>query len=194
MGADKRVLVGPKENIKMSPLGFTRFRPGTKEEKHKMKKSALSILPFLLVAILVAACGDRSENRQVKQAAEIHKEIMQRHDSIYNSLTTKQKWVTEQLESERNEKMVSAYRSMDRSLDRGFKLLASWESAVVGVPGVPHKHHPGHTHSHDEDIVDRMSDKELLDLQKAYKARLDEVEKKVENLLETIDTYMANAK
>lgn len=187
-------MVGTKKNIKMSPLGFTRIRPGTKEERHQMKKSFLKFLPFVLIVIAFAACGDRSDNRQVKQAAEIHREIMQRHDSIYESLNTKQKWVSKQLESEQDKKMISAYQSMDRSLDRGFKLLASWESAVVGVPGVPHNHNPGHTHSHDEDVVDRMSDKELLDLQKAYKERLDEVEKKVENLLETIDTYIANAK
>ncbi|MCA1761925.1 MAG: hypothetical protein LC664_02850 [Flavobacteriales bacterium] len=133
-------------------------------------------------------------NRQIKQAAEIHKDIMHRHDSLYTMLKEKKNWVTAEMESESNEKMISAYQSMDRSIDRGFKLLGSWESAVVGVPGVPHNHHEGHTHSHDEDIVDSMSDSELLDLQKAYDDRLDEVEKKIDNLMDTIDKYMANAK
>ncbi len=159
-----------------------------------MKKCTLfKVIPFIFIVILIASCGDRSENRQVKQAAEIHKEIMQRHDSIYERLNEKQKWVSKKLETESDRKMISAYESMDRSLDRGFKLLASWESAVVGVPGIPHDHHPGHSHSHDEDVVDRMSDKELLELHKAYKARLDEVEKKIDNLIDTIDTYMADA-
>jgi hypothetical protein len=44
-----------------------------------------------------------------------------------------------------------------------------------------------------EDILDGMSDKEILELQKALKARLEEVAKEIRGLLNTIEMYEGDA-
>ena len=84
---------------------------------------------------------------------------------------------------------------MLRSIDKSFRALSSWEESVVAVPGYQHKHDGEHHHSHDpmkEEIAASMSDKEILQLQLALRARLGEVSTQIRGLLLTIESYDQN--
>lgn len=158
-----------------------------------MKCRFTIVLVVFVLATNLQSCGSRGENRKIMEAAVIHRDFMQRHDSLFNALTAEKERVTGLLQTEKNKEKIQAYESMNRSLDRSFRLLSSWEEAVIGVPGVEHDHN-GHNHDHsNDDLIDDMSDKEILELQKAYSMRLDEVNKKIKELLTTIELYSQNA-
>ncbi len=67
---------------------------------------------------------------------------------------------------------------------------------MATVPGMAHDHDSHAPHTHDpakEAIIKGMSDQEIYDLQVAYKTRLEEVTKEINNLLETIKMYDLSA-
>jgi ABC-type nickel/cobalt efflux system permease component RcnA len=163
----------------------------------------MRIIGLLIIGLTVLmSCGEtgRSQNRAIQEAAAIHEEIMTRHDSIYDALLTKKDRIREKLDTEKPQgEMKTSYEAMIRSIDKSFRILETWEESVVGVPGFEHDHGEGdhhHHHHHDhmkEDILKDMSDKEILELQKALKVRLDEVAKEIRGLLTTIDMYDGDA-
>ena len=148
--------------------------------------------------IIMVSCGEsgREQNRTIKQAAAIHEEILERYDSLCGALKAEDERIVAELEAGiENAKRKSAYESMKRSIDKSFRLLATWEESVVAVPGVEHDHDGEHHHSHDhlkEDIAENMSDKEILELQRALQVRLDEVATGIGGLLHTIEMYDQN--
>ena len=156
------------------------------------------IIILSLGLAVMASCGEssRKDNRTIKEAAAIHDEILTRHDSIYSALAKEKKRISAALEAGiSNEEKKSAYESMIRSIDKSFRALSSWEESVVAVPGFEHSHDGEHHHSHDpmkEEIAASMSDKEILQLQKALKARLGEVSTQIRGLLITIQSYDQN--
>lgn len=170
--------------------------------KMKKRRNSMRIIGLMIVGIaIMASCGDsgRSQNRSIKEAAAIHEEILTRHDSIYSALQEKKERIQNRLETQNptGEKKKS-YEAMIRSIDKSFRILGTWEESVVGVPGFEHNHEEGEHHHHDhdhmkEDILDGMSDKEILELQKALKARLEEVAKEIRGLLNTIEMYEGDA-
>ncbi len=180
----------------MPSLGRTWMGSRSKKERVSMKLKSLKFASIALLAIIMVACGGRSENRKLKEAAAINNKMMSNHDSIYNVLEEQRVKVNARMESiGENDVNYKAYKSMARSLDRGFKLLSSWESSVVGVPGMEHDHRDGALHSHDhqnEATLKSMSDQEILDLQNAYSNRLDEVSQKIKELITTMEMYTKN--
>lgn len=154
---------------------------------------------FALVAgIAIASCGGKGSNRKIMEAGEIHVSMMMKYDSVYHRLNDEKQRVSDALGTmDVSDKRRPAYESMLRSIDRGLSLIGGWESAVVGVPGVQtdiHHHHSSdhEHHHHDNDaILDNMTDQEILDLQKAYNTKLNEVVKEINTLLETIQQYDA---
>lgn len=157
---------------------------------------------LIIIILILSGCGKtgRSQNRSIKEAAKIHEEIMTRHDSIYSALNTEKERITTKIGTVTgNPEREKVYNAMLRSIDKSFRILGTWEESVVGVPGYEHKHEEGehhHHHHHDhmkEDIVNEMSDKEILEIQKALKTRLDEVAKEIRGLLTTIEMYENNA-
>lgn len=177
----------------MSSLGPTGLGSGTKKIKKRMKQKIFLVLAFFSIAAVVISCGGRSENRKLVEAAAIHEKILDKHDSIYNALTVQKERVDKKLSQlSDSDPDRPAYESMNRSIERSYKLLNSWMEGVVGVPGVEHKHKEGAPHTHDADkerTMEGLSDQEILELQQAYKTRLDEVGSKIKELITTMDMY-----
>lgn len=167
-------------------------------ERKKKKTNMRWIIILSLGLAILGSCGDsdRKENRTIKKAAAIHEEIMTRHDSIYTALTKEKERINAALEAGiSNKDKKSAYQSMIRSIDKSYRALSSWEESVVMVPGFEHDHNGAHHHSHDpmkEEIAANMSDKEILELQIALRARLGEVSAQIRGLLLTIESYDQN--
>ena len=158
-----------------------------------MKQKSFRILTLLSLVLILAACGGRSENRKMVEAAEIHEQILVKHDSIYSDLQQQEKRVESKLgKLSATDPDRVAYESMERSIERSYKLLESWMDGVADFPGAKHVHNSDSPHKHDpekERIMKGMSDQEILDLQKAYKTRLDEVGLKIKELITTMDMY-----
>ncbi len=158
---------------------------------NRLTKAALAIV----VVLSFAACGGKSENRKIKEAAAIHTTFMERYDSLYHTLLDEKKRITENLAiAEADDTRRSAYESMLRSIDKSIGLLEGWEEAVVGVPGLelPEHHHHGDGHQHHDEndaLMKSLTDQEILELQKAYATRLDDVIKEINTLLGAIKIY-----
>jgi len=167
--------------------------------RKKENRSSMRLLVILsTIVTVIASCGDssRADNRTIKEASQIHEEILTRHDSIFSALTEEKERISAALESGiSNKDKKSAYQSMLRSIDKSFRVLATWEESVVAVPGFEHNHDGEHHHSHDhmkEEIAASMSDKEILELQRALQDRLGEVSTQIRGLLLTIESYDQN--
>lgn len=158
-----------------------------------MKQKFFIVLTFLATVAIVISCGGRSENRKLVEAAAIHEKMLIKHDSIYNAITIQKERVDKKLSKlSDSDQDRPAYESMNRSLDRSYNLLSSWMDGVVGVPGIEHNHKDGAPHTHDpvkEQTMKGLSDQEVLELQKAYSTRLDEVGLKIKELITTMDMY-----
>ena len=158
-----------------------------------MRQKSFRILPLLGLVLLLAACGGRSENRKMVEAAAIHDQVLNKHDSIYSVLQEQEIRVQRKLgKLSANDPDRVAYESMKRSIDRSYNLLESWMDGVADFPGAKHVHNSNSPHKHDPEkdkIMKGMSDQEILDLQKAYKTRLDEVGLKIKELITTMDMY-----
>lgn len=167
----------------MPSLGIERMGSGTQKTNKKMKKTIGSLALVLSFLFLSLSCGDRSQNRLIVEASAIHDRMITKHDSLYSMLEKQEKRVDEILTEmpESNPDRV-AYESMDRSIQRSYKLLESWREALEDEPS------PSNYSGKGENSKKR-SDKEILDIQKAYSTRLDEVGVKINELVTTMEMY-----
>ena len=151
------------------------------------------ILVFLGALFALTSCHDRSQDVQIKKAAAIHLKSAAKHDSIKTVVLETRKMVEEKLSKEEIAANQQSYKAMIRSLDKSLYLLETWEEDLVGVPGLEHDH-ADHKHDHqNDDILDDMSDSEILELQKAYSDRMDQIEDKITEVIVTIQLYSQNA-
>ncbi len=149
------------------------------------------------IVILLVACGGKSENRKIQEATAVHLAFMDRYDSLYHTLIDEKERIDSNLQGiESGDSRRTAYESMQRSIDKSLSLLNGWESAVVGVPGLKREHHhhgeEDHHHNNEDEILRSMSDAEILELQKAYSVKLDELTKEITSLLDAIKQYDAH--
>jgi len=150
----------------------------------------------MVAAVALFSCSsDRSEDVQIKKAAEIHLKAVAKSDSIMKILKSQKKHVQNQLKTETINANVQSYNAMLKSIDRSMSLLKDWNRDVVGVPGLEHEHNHEHDHSHnhDDDMLDDLSDREILELQKAYSEHLDKIEDKISEVITTIELYSQDA-
>jgi len=150
--------------------------------------------------ILIASCSsDRSQNVQIKKAADIHLKSIAKHDSIMEILVSQKNMVEKRLATETIESNIKSYKAMLKSLDKSMRLLNDWDEDLIGVPGLEHDHdHPhdqqhDHSHHHNDDILEDLSDKEILEIQIAYNEHLDKIEEKISEVTTTIELYSGNA-
>ncbi len=164
--------------------------------KRKIASSATFIF-LLAISTTWFACDSagRGQNRILKEAADIHTETMARYDSIYAALEAEKVDVEAKIaRTDSADERMKAYESMIRSIDKSMGLLDGWDEAVIGVPGLKETDTSHHHHNHqNSEKLSEMSDKEILELQKAYRNRLNEVISQVNGLLTTIKMYENDA-
>jgi uncharacterized protein len=163
-----------------------------------MKQNPRNIVLFVLSLFVTVACIDRSQNRKLVEAAEIHRDMMAQHDSIYTMLKERENELMQKMKQVGDtDPNYEAYKSMMRSIAKGQRLLKSWREGVVGVPGMEHEHNEDVPHSHDhqnDEKLKSMSDQEILELQEAYSTRLDQLSTKIDELYTTMDMFSQNVK
>jgi len=170
-----------------------------KKQKNQMKRFKSLVVVLVGMLLIVSCSSDRTKNVQIKKAAEIHLKAIAKHDSIMDILVRQKKQVENSLESETMSSNIQSYKAMLKSLEKSMALLNEWDNNLVGVPGLKDEHEHGHNHSHDhthhhnEDILDDMSDREILELQKAYSEHLDKIEDKISEVITTIELYSQDA-
>ena len=150
-----------------------------------MKQKTGILFLILSMVFMTYSCGSRSDNRKLVEAASIHDKMMAKHDSIYGMLEEQEKRVASKLSrlSAKDPDRV-AYESMNRSINRSYNLLDSWKEGLAEVPNYSQNSENG-----DNKNNKGMSDQKILDLQKAYSTRLDEVSRKINELITTMDMY-----
>lgn len=173
----------------MPSLGRSRMGSGSKKKQKRMKQNLFRTLAFCSMALLLFACNGRSKNRKIVEAQEIHQTMMAKHDSIYKAIQIQEERVEKKLNSlSPNNPDRAAFQSMDRSIKRSYNLLDSWRENVTDVPGYGSEG-ARETDSSDGESTDKLSDQEILDLQKAYKTKLDQIDQKIDELITTMEMY-----
>jgi ABC-type nickel/cobalt efflux system permease component RcnA len=155
----------------------------------------------LAVAVLATSCEGRKANQKIREAAALHTAFMEKYDALYHKLLDEKARITSAVDQPAvSEEERGYYEAILRSIDRSFVLLADWEQHVIGVPGLEldHHHHHDHDHGHDhhhhhdhynDDLLSKMSDDEILAMQRALSARLDEVSTEIETMLSAVQLY-----
>lgn len=154
-------------------------------------KQKFGILFLILSMVFITfSCGDRGENRKLVEAASIHDKMIIKHDSIYSMLEEQEKRVESKLSrlSAKDPDRV-AYESMERSINRSYKLLDSWKEGLAEIPNYSQD-----TENQNNTNTKGISDQKILELQKAYSTRLDEVGRKINELITTMDMYTKDEK
>ena len=155
-----------------------------------MKQKSGILFLILSMVFLTFSCGSRGENRKLVEAASIHDKMITKHDSIYNMLEDQEKRVESKLSRlSASDPDRVAYESMNRSIDRSYKLLESWKEGLAEIPNYSQESENGNSKN-----TKGMSDQKILDLQKAYSTRLDEVGRKINELITTMDMYTKDEK
>ena len=146
----------------------------------------------ITLLILIISCTDRANDVQIKEAAKIHLKATAKQDSIRDILVKEKMKLEALLETESLDTNKQNYKALLSGVNNGIKYLDEWSKDVIGVPGL--KHHEGHSHSHNEEILENMSDREILELQKAYSNKLDTIGVRISEVITTIELYSQNAK
>ena len=150
-----------------------------------MKQKSGIVFLILSMVFLTFSCGSRSENRKLVEAASIHGNMITKHDSIYSMLQDQEKRVESKLSRlSASDPDRVAYESMERSINRSYKLLESWKEGLDDVPNYSQD-----PENRNNTNTKGMSDQKILDLQKAYSTRLDDVSRKINELITTMDMY-----
>lgn len=143
-----------------------------------------------VISAALAQCMTRAENVKVKEAAAIHQAMMAQYDSLRAVLEARKERVQAKLDEVGDAHVdYPAYKSMYSSLNRGQELLDSWRASVVAVPGVDTQ-----AGAAADAEATQLSDAELLELQQALDAKLDEVGGKIDELVVTMDMYLKDEK
>lgn len=155
-----------------------------------MKQKSGILFLILSMVFVTVSCGNRSENRKLVEAAAIHDKMITKHDSIYSMLQEQEKRVESKLSRlSQNDPDRAAYESMNRSINRSYKLLDSWKEGLAEVPNYSQNSENGNNKN-----SKGMSDQKILDLQKAYSTRLNDVGGKINELITTMDMYTKDEK
>lgn len=137
-------------------------------------------LYFIVLFVAMASCKDKVDSPEIQQALVVQEEFMQLagmvEDRIENELDEQKAALTVALEE--GDSLAQAKMQVAVSLYENQKeAYQQWKSGVVEIPG-HHHHEPGepcqHDHSQDQ-ILEKMSDGEILEIQKELKAKLDEI-------------------
>lgn len=154
-----------------------------------MKQKLFSLLMLSIVITSLYSCGGRSKNQKIVEAQKIHATMLTRYDSIYSTLQDQEKRVEKKLNAlSPNNPDRAAYLSMQRSIHKSYDLLQNWKQGITDVPGFS-QDGAKKTQTPGGINPDKMSDQEILDLQKAYDEKLDQIGRKVRELMTTMDMY-----
>lgn len=148
-----------------------------------MKRLILSAL----VAIALVACQQKEDSAEIKEAVGIHQNMKAVHVELNGMLDVQYKryeaFVEMVKESGDSGTMVALANagSVIQSLQSELK---AWDNELVEIPGhCFHEEGEAHEHDHAEEArLAKLSDQEILDIQKELDAKLKEIEVKVRSL------------
>ena len=143
---------------------------------------------------LVAGCGGggAAESEAFKQAVAVHEGVVAQSDSLHEVIAGKLGMVRDSLayaQTVADSAGIERWTTLEAQLNTVDLQFHDWAQTVVEVPGHVHDHgdHAGHDHGHDHDHggaagLEGMGDEEVLKIQQALKAQLDEIEAQLNGL------------
>jgi hypothetical protein len=156
------------------------------------------------VMALVAGCGGGApaESDAFKQAVAVHEGVVAQSDSLHEVIAGKLGMVRDSLayaQTVADSAGIERWTTLEAQLNTVDLQFHDWAQTVVEVPGHVHDHgdhaghdhgdgdHAGHDHGHDHghggaEGLEGMGDEEVLKIQQALKAQLDEIEAQLNGL------------
>jgi D-alanyl-D-alanine carboxypeptidase len=154
-----------------------------------MKTLSLSLA--LLAAVALTACGEKKDP-MLEEAGRIHNEAseiqasiepqVENIDSLQNLLAEKKKTLTDPA-------MIAKVDSVSAALGAITKSFEAWESNIIEVPGLEHKHAEGEHHHHDHKPAPNVTSEQLVELQKEMKTNIEKIKSdmsKAEEMLKEV--------
>lgn len=150
------------------------------------------------VMALVAGCGGGApaESEAFKQAVAVHEGVVAQSDSLHEVIAGRLGMVRDSLayaQTVADSAGIERWTTLEAQLNTVDLQFHDWAQTVVEVPGHVHDHgdgdHAGHDHGdhagHDHGGaagLEGMGDEEVLKIQQALKAQLDEIEAQLNGL------------
>jgi hypothetical protein len=133
-----------------------------------MKKLILSAL----VAIALVSCEEKKDSVQITEAISIHQNMKAVHSELNGMLESGDSSTLVALANAGN--IINGLQSE----------LSDWDTELVEIPGhCFHEEGEAHEHDHAEEArLAKLSDQEILDIQKELDVKLKEIEVKVRSL------------
>ena len=127
-----------------------------------------------LAGALALSCGGKKHSPVMDEAFEIHKELREIQKEVIAQ------WV--RLDSLQNG--PGAFPGLDSAVKAHKSQYAEWKHDLLEVPGYPHTHLEGDDHEHHHQEQSRLPEDQILEVQKAARAGIEEIFTRNRALLE----------
>ncbi|MFT4679521.1 MAG: hypothetical protein ACI9RU_002695 [Litorivivens sp.] len=148
-----------------------------------MKKLILSAL----VAMALVACQEKEDSVQIKEAIVIHQDMKAVHVELNGMLDIqyeRYEAFVEMVQASGDSGTMAALANAGSVIQGLQSDLTAWDNELVEIPGYCfHEEGTAHEHDHAEEArLAKLSDQEILDIQKELDIKLKEIEVKVRSL------------
>jgi hypothetical protein len=148
-----------------------------------MKKLILSAL----VAIALVSCEEKKDSVQITEAISIHQNMKAVHSELNGMLDVQyQRYeaFVEMVSESGDSSTLVALANAGNIINGLQSELSDWDTELVEIPGhCFHEEGEAHEHDHAEEArLAKLSDQEILDIQKELDVKLKEIEVKVRSL------------
>lgn len=131
-------------------------------------------LKIITLAGLVAlSCGGNKKSPVLDEAFEIHKELREIQKEV----------IAQWGKLDSLQHSPGAQPGLDSAVTAHKSEYDAWKHDLLEVPGYPHIHLEGDEHGHDHHEQTRLPDEQILEIQKASKAGIEEIFSKNRRLL-----------
>lgn len=151
---------------------------------------------LLMVTLLCSACSTGPKNETLKEAAQVHNETLKTYIDLEKDVNIKIMELKAEIASidPTNSGTVDELNVFLRGLEKSERVLDNWESSLVGVPGMEeHSHGVDDTGKaiivENERLAKRLSDEEVLTMQKELNRTLLEIDKQIRKVIDQTDNY-----
>ena len=167
----------------------------------------VSILAAMSFAVVLSSCGGPSESAAIKEAKEVHEQLVRISGDLHDALMGTMAPIETQIDSAMvagDTLLAAQLAKLEGQLDRIDVRFHEWSETVVEIPGqaCTHDHdhdhsghdhgghdhaghdHSGHDHDHGAQLPEGLSDAEILEIQKALMTALDSLKADFERIAE----------
>lgn len=128
----------------------------------------------MLAGALALSCGGKKTSPVLDEAFAIHKDLREIQKEV----------ITQWVKLDSLQSSPGAYPGLDSAINAHKSAYDAWKHDLLEVPGYPHIHLEGDAHEHHHQEQTRLPEEQILEIQKASLAGIEEIFGNNKRLLE----------